>query len=97
MIASVTYVLHIVIVVVPHLQKSMHYKHHKENYTKSLKEGITPWGLQIKKIPAFLPVSEDFESKWKAILYDVENNIVKLLMYESDQVIAKIEVQIQEE
>ena len=75
----------------------MRYKHHKENYITNLEEGITPSGLQIKKKPAFLPVSEDFESKWNAILYDAEKNIIKLLMYESDQVIAKIEVDLQEE
>ena len=62
----------------------------------SLEESITPSGLQIKKKPAFLPVSKDFESKWNAILYEAEN-IIKLLMYESNQVIAKIEVEIQEE
>ena len=54
-------------------------------------------GLQIKKKPPFSPVSEDFESKWNAILYGAEKNIIKLLMYESNQVIAKIEVEMQEE
>ena len=44
------------------MQKSMRYKH-KENYIKSLEEGIAPSGLQIKRKPAFLPVSKDFESK----------------------------------
>ena len=114
LIASVIYVLHIIIVVtnsvdgvvlqngtLSHLdlliQKSMSYKHHKENYIKSLEEGITPSGLQIKKKPAFLPVSEDFEIKWNAILRDAEKKIIKLLMYESNQVIAKIEAEIQEE
>ena len=75
----------------------MRYKHHKENYIKSLEEGIMPSGLQIKKKPAFLLVSKDFESKWNAILYEAEKNIIKLLMYESDHAIAKIEVEIQEE
>ena len=50
-----------------------------------------------RKKPAFLPVSEKFEIKWNAILYDTEKNIIKLLMYKSDQVIAKIEVEIEEE
>ena len=113
LITSVIYVLHITIVVphlvdgmvlqdgtISQLdlliQKSMRYKH-KENYIKSLEEGITPSGLQIKRKPAFLPVSKDFESKWNAILYEAEKNIIKLFMYESDQVISKIEVEIQEE
>ena len=34
------------------IQKSMRYKHHKENYIKILEEGITPSGLQIKEKPA---------------------------------------------
>ena len=47
------------------IQKSMRYKHHKENYIKSiyklhLEQGILPSGLQIKKKPAFLPVLVDF-------------------------------------
>ena len=75
------------------IQISMRYKHHKENYIKSLEEGITPSGLQIKKKTAFLSASEDFESEWNAILYDAERNIIKLLIYESDQVIAIIDVE----
>ena len=35
----------------------MRYEHRKENYIKSLKEEI---GLQLKKKPAFEPVSGDF-------------------------------------
>ena len=42
------------------IQKSMCCKHHKENYIKSLEEGITPLGLQINKKPAFLLVSKYF-------------------------------------
>ena len=42
------------------IQKSMCCKHHKENYIKSLEEGIKPLGLQINKKPAFLLVSKYF-------------------------------------
>ena len=42
------------------LQKSLRYQHHQKNYEKSLKTGIIPKGLKIKKVPAFQPVSEDF-------------------------------------
>ena len=45
------------------MQKSLRYKHHKQNYTKSLEEEITPVGLKIKNKSAFQPVSEDFEFK----------------------------------
>ena len=37
------------------IQKSMCYKHQKENYIKSLEEGITPSGLQINKNQLFYP------------------------------------------
>ena len=42
------------------IQKSMRYKHHKENYIKSLEQDILPSGLQIKTKRAFLPVLVDF-------------------------------------
>ena len=77
----------------------MRCKKRKDNYIKSLEEegGITPSGWQIKKKLKFIPVSKDSESKWNAILYEAEKSIIKILMYEPDQVIAKIEVEIQEE
>ena len=42
------------------LQKSLRYKHHKENYLHSIENGIVPSGLKINKKPAFLPISDDF-------------------------------------
>ena len=62
-----------------------------------MEEGIIPSGLKIKKKPAFQPVSEDFETKWNSILYNAERNIVELLQYEAEKVIAKIQVEIQAE
>ena len=62
-----------------------------------MEEGIIPSGLKIKKKPAFQPVSEDFEAKWNSILYNAERNIVELLLYEAEKVIAKIQVEIQAE
>ena len=79
------------------VQKSLRYKHHKLNYIRSLEEGIIPSGLKIKKNPAFQPVSENFKVKWNSILYNAERNIVELLLYEAEKVIAKIQVEIQEE
>ena len=55
-----------------------------------MEEGIIPSGLKIKKKPAFQPVSEDFEAKWNSILYNAERNIVELLLYEAEKVIAEI-------
>ena len=54
------------------LQKSLRYQHHKENYIQSMHEGNIPNGLQLKKKPAFEPVSSDFNDKWRTILYQAE-------------------------
>ena len=45
-------------------QKSIRYSHHKENYLRSLQEGIPPVGLNLKKKPAFVAILEDFQPKW---------------------------------
>ena len=42
-------------------------------------------------------MSEDFEAKWKSILYNAERNIVELLLYKAEKVIATIQVEIQAE
>ena len=41
------------------LQKSLHYKHHRERSTQSLEEKVIPSGLKINK-PAFALILEDF-------------------------------------
>ena len=79
------------------VQKSLRYKHHKLNYIQSLEKGVIPSGLKIEKKATFQPVSEDFEAKWNSILHNAERNIVELLLYESEKVIAKIQVEIQAE
>ena len=53
-------------------QKSLRYNHHKENYQISLRDGIIPSGLRIKKEPAFVPVTEDFHSEWNSVLFEAE-------------------------
>ena len=73
----------------PLVQKSLRYKHHKRNYIQSLEEGIITSDLKIKKKPAFQSVFEHFEAKYNSILYDAEKNIVVLLLYELEKVIAK--------
>ena len=76
------------------LQKNYRYEHHLQNYQTSLKTGLIPNGLKIKKSPAITPVSEDFNTKWNEVLYNAEKNLVALLLYESSKVIAKIQVQL---
>ena len=48
--------------------------------------------MKIKKSPAITPVSKDFNTKWNEVLYNAEKNLIKLLLYESSKVIAKIQV-----
>ena len=58
-------------------------------------EGITPRGLELKKRSAFAPISEDFMSKWDDILFKAEKDLVKLLLFESNVIIEKINLDIQ--
>ena len=74
------------------LQKSFRYEHHLKNYEESLKTGLIPNGLRIKKSAAITPVTEDFHRKWQQILYDAEKNLAELLRYEVSQVLAKIQI-----
>ena len=79
------------------LQKSLRYKHHKENYLYSLEHGIIPSGLKINKKPAFIPVSNDFTERWNNILRSAEEKVVNLLLLESDNVIDDLQTKIKEE
>ena len=53
--------------------------------------------ITIKKSPAFEPVTEDFNLKWDQVLHGAEKSIAKLLLHESQEVIAKIELDITNE
>ena len=76
-------------------QKSLRYQHHRENYLTSLLEGLIPSGLRINKRPAFESVSDEFENKWNSVLYDAEKRLVKLLLKESENVVAKVQSEIE--
>ena len=79
------------------LQKSFRYEHHLKNYEESLKTGLIPNDLQIKKSEAIIPLTEDFHRKWYQILYDAEKNLVELLLYVSSQVVAKVQIDLDAE
>ena len=79
------------------LHKSLRYKHHQLNYEESLRHGVMPKGLRIWKDPAFEPISDDFQIKWNKILYNAKKNLVKLLLYESSKVVAKLEIDFNKE
>ena len=76
-------------------QKSLRYQYHRENCVTSLLEGFIPKGLRIKKRPAFETVTDHFENQWNSILYDTEKRLVKLLLKESENIIAKIDTEIE--
>ena len=54
-----------------------------------------PKRLRIKKRPAFEAATDHFENQWNSILYDTEKRLVKLLLKESENVIAKIDTEIE--
>ena len=75
-------------------QKGIMYKHHDENFQESLANGITPFGLRVKKAPGIVPVTEDFNVKWNEILKGAERKLTELLLVESEKVIAKIQPEV---
>ena len=77
--------------------QSLRYNNHKENYKISLEEGVTPTGFKLRKDPAFLPVTDSFQQKWDAILFNAERNLVELLLVETDSVIKKLELDFDKE
>ena len=50
-----------------------------------------------KKSEAITPVTEDFHWKWQQILYDSEKNLVKLRLHEANQVVTKVEIDLDAE
>ena len=75
------------------VQKLLRYKHHKQNYIRSLDEGIIPTGLRVNKKPATNTVPSDFHNYWKTILSKAEKDLVQLLLVESYEIIAQMEIQ----
>ena len=60
-----------------------------------MQQGIIPLGLKLKKKPAILPASIDFEEKWKLILNEAEKKLIEELLVEPEKFIVSIEAQIQ--
>ena len=55
---------------------------------------MIPPGIRIKKQLVFIPTTENFYIKWDSILYEAERKLVELLLVESEKVVAKIEIDI---
>ena len=67
------------------LQKSLCYEHHQNNYQDSLASDLIPVGLKINKPPAIETAIDDFDLKWKNILYNTEKRLVELLLLETSK------------
>ena len=79
------------------IQKSIRYQHHHLNYKESLENGLISKGLMINKRTAIKPVSENFLEKWNALLITFEQDLVKLLLSESLQVVDSLDKALDEE
>ena len=75
-------------------QKGIRCKNYQENFRQSLANGITLFGLCIKRVPGIAPVTEDFHIKWNEILKGTERNLIELLLVESKKVITKIKLEV---
>ena len=60
------------------------------------RNGNERWQSTRKK-PAFLPVTDGFQQKWDAILFNTERNLVELLLVENDILIKKLELDFNKE
>ena len=56
---------------------------------------MIPSGLRINKCPSFESVSDEFENKWNSVLYGAEKRLVKLLLKELKNVVAKVQREIE--
>ena len=56
---------------------------------------MTPSGLKINKRPTFESVTDDFQNQWNSVLHDAEKRLVKLLLKESENVVAKVQSEIE--
>ena len=75
-------------------QKALRYEHHQKNFKESLSNDVTPFGLHIKKTPATETVNEDFHMKWHSILKNAEKQLIELLLFESETMVAKIQFEV---
>ena len=56
---------------------------------------MIPSGLKINKRQVFESVIDYFENQWNSVLYDVEKRLVKLLLKESENVVANVQSKIE--
>ena len=71
------------------VKKLLRYQLHESNYKEVLDQNKVLFGLRIKKLPTIPPKSRDVSSQRNAVLFDTEENQVKLLLNESHKVVGK--------
>ena len=71
------------------------YDHNLQNYETILKNGIiNKWSENKKVVTRNYNSFRGFNIKWHKVLYNAEENLVELLIYEYFKVIAKIQVKL---
>lgn len=56
---------------------------HEMDYERSLKSGVIPRGLRLKKEACLGSLTVEFKERWENILVEAELNLVRLLYEES--------------
>ena len=65
-------------------QKYLRYQHHRDSFFLKFATWYCFIGFETqKKTPAILPVSVDFEEKWKLILNEAQKKLAEKLLVES--------------
>ena len=75
-------------------ERALCYEDYRENFRESLLNNIAPFGFHIEKSSVIVPVNEDFHIKWHSILKNAEKQLVELLLTESETIIAKIQLEV---
>ena len=53
--------------------------------------GLILSGTKINKRPALESVTDEIEGQWNSLLHDAEKRLVKLLLKESENIVAKVQ------
>ena len=62
----------------------------QNNHQDSLASGLIPLGLNVNKSPAIKTITDDFDLKWKNILFNAERRLVEMSKF-----VSKIEVDVE--
>ena len=75
-------------------QKALRYEHHQKKFKESLSNDVTPFGLCIKNTPVIETVNDDFHMKWHSILKNAKKQLIELLLFDSETMVAKIQFEV---